>query len=214
MVVPARAWPRSRPTCLASTPGWPSAEPTFWRTCWREHRPCNGSHCLPTTQWFYYSHAPKDQPTGSEHGHIYLFARRALWESLSATPEERASQKLCGNPRSDAGARHLIAIGFDAKGLPISLFAVNSWVTGDLMLSADSTAWLLSKIDTDTGHPEIDVVMVSLVRLCQEDIEALLAKRDGTLASRLPKRVLEDRALEILTEIPLNLDARTANALN
>ena len=111
-------------------------------------------------------------------------------------------------------ARHLIAIGFDAKGLPISLFAVNSWVTGDLMLSADSTAWLLSKIDIDTGHPEIDVVMVSLVRLCQEDIEALLAKRDGTLASRLPKRVLEDRALEILTEIPLNLDARTANALN
>jgi len=111
-------------------------------------------------------------------------------------------------------ARHLIAIGFDAKGLPISLFAVNSWVTGDLMLSADSTAWLLSKIDTDTGHPEIDVVMVSLVRLCQEDIEALLAKRDGTLASRLPKRVLEDRALEILTEIPLNLDAKIANVLN
>ena len=165
-------------------------------------------------QWFYHSHAPEDRSADSEHGHIHLFARRALWEGRSATPEERAFQKLCGNPRSDAGTRHLVAIGFDTKGLPISLFAVNSWVTGDLMLSADSTARLLSEIHLDTGHPEIDAMIMSLVRLCKEDIEALLAKRDGTLASRLPKGVLEDRALEILAEIQLNLDAKIANALN
>lgn len=165
-------------------------------------------------QWFYHSHAPEDRSADSEHGHIHLFARRALWEGRSATPEERAFQKLCGNPRSDAGTRHLIAIGFDAKGLPISLFAVNPWVTGDLMLSADSTARLLSEIDLDTGHPEIDAMIMSLARLCNEDIEALLAKRDGTLASRPLRGVLADRALEILAEIQLNLDAKIADALN
>ena len=164
-------------------------------------------------QWFYHSHAPEDRSSGSEHGHIHLFARRALWEGLFVTPAEHAFRKLCGNPRSDAGTRHLIAIGFDAKGLPISLFAVNSWVTDDLMLSADSTVQLLAEIDLDTGHPEIDAMIVSLIRLCQEDIEALLAERDRALISRPPGGVLEDRALEILAEIPLNLDARMANLL-
>lgn len=165
-------------------------------------------------QWFYHSHAPEDRPAGSEHGHIHLFARRALWGGLSATPEERAFRKLCGNPRSNAGTRHLIAIGFDAKGLPTSFFAVNSWVTGDLMLSTDSTVRLLSEIDLNTGHSEIDAMIVSLVRLCQEDIEALLAERDRAFVEHLPKGVLEDRALEILAEIPLNLDVRIANALS
>lgn len=165
-------------------------------------------------QWFYHSHAPEDRFSDSEHGHIHLFARRALWEGLSATPQERAFRKLCGNPRSNAGTRHLIAIGFDVKGLPTSLFAVNSWVTGDLMLSSDSTARLLSEIDLGTGHPEIDAMIASLVRLCQEDIEALLAERDRTLASRPLRGVLEDRFLEILAVIPLNLDARMANALS
>lgn len=164
-------------------------------------------------QWFYHSHAPEDRPSDSEHGHIHLFARRALWEGLSVTPEERAFRKLCGKPSSNAGTRHLIAIGFDAKGLPISLFTVNSWVTGDLMLSADSTARLLCEIDLDTGHLEIDTMIVSLVRICQQDIETLLVERDRTLASRPPSGVMEDRALEILSEVPLNLDAKMANAL-
>ena len=164
-------------------------------------------------QWFYHSHAPEDRPSDSEHGHIHLFARRALWEGLSVTPEERAFRKLCGKPSSNAGTRHLIAIGFDAKGLPISLFTVNSWVTGDLMLSADSTARLLCEIDLDTGHLEIDTMIVSLVRICQQDIETLLVERDRTLASRPPRGVMDDRALEILAEVPLNLDAKMANAL-
>ena len=164
-------------------------------------------------QWFYHSHAPEDRPSDSEHGHIHLFARRAIWEGLSATPEEGAFRKLCGKPRSNAGTRHLIAIGFDAKGLPISLFAVNSWVTDDLMLSTDSTVRLLAEIDLDTGHPEIDAMIVSLIRLCQKDIETLLDERDRTLASRPPRGVLDDRALEILAEIPLNLDAKMANLL-
>lgn len=165
-------------------------------------------------QWFYHSHAPQDRPAGSEHGHIHLFARRPLWKNLPATSDERAFRKLCGLPCSDSGTRHLIAIGLDAKGLPISLFAVNSWVTGDLMLGAEHTARLLSQIALDTGHPDIDRMIVSLARLCGVEIRRVLAGRDEMLATREPRDVLEDRSLEVLAEAPLDLDSRIASTLS
>lgn len=164
-------------------------------------------------QWFYHSHAPEERRAGSEHGHIHLFARRALWAGLATTSDERGFRKLCGNPSSDAGTRHLMGIGLDAKGLPISLFAVNSWVTGDLMLGAERTARLLARIELDTGHPDIDLMIVSLARLCGEDIRSLLVKRDEALATRAPGVVLEDRTLEALAETVLNIDSRIASAL-
>ena len=164
-------------------------------------------------QWFYHSHAPEDRPGGPEHGHIHLFATRALWESLAATPDERAFRHLCGNPRRNTGTRHLIAIGIDPKGLPISLFTVNSWVTGDLMLAADATAQVLAAIELDTGYPDIDRVIVSLARLCREEIRLLLARRDETLKTRDPCEVLEDRTLEVLSETAIDLDESIARAL-
>lgn len=164
-------------------------------------------------QWFYHSHAPEDRAADSEHGHVHLFARRALWKGLVATPDERAFQKLCGHPRSDAGSRHLIAIGLNAKGLPISLFAVNSWVTGDLMLGAGHTAHLLSEIELDTGHPDVDRMIVSLARLCSGEIKRVLAERDEMLATRAARGVLEDRSLEMLAEASLDIDSRIENAL-
>lgn len=45
--------------------------------------------------------------------------------------------------------RHLLTIGFDTKGVPNSIFTVNSWVTGDLMLSALTTATLLEEMAID-----------------------------------------------------------------
>ena len=164
-------------------------------------------------QWFYHSHAPEDRPAGPEHGHIHLFARRTLWESLPATPDARVFRTLCGNPRCDTGTRHLIAIGLDPKGLPISLFTVNSWVTGDLMLGADATAQVLAEIALDTGYPDIDRVIVSLAHLCGPDIHLLLAERDEALKTRDPGDVLEDRTLEVLSEAAIDLDERIARAL-
>lgn len=161
-------------------------------------------------QWFYHAHAPEDRPVGPEHGHIHLFARRVLWESMPVTRNERAFQTLCGNPSGDADTRHLIAIGIDPKGLPISIFTVNSWVTGDLMLGADSTAQVLAEIRLDTGHPDIDRMIVSLAHICSEDIGLLLAQRDNTLRTREPGKCLEDRTVEILSETLINLDQRIA----
>lgn len=164
-------------------------------------------------QWFYHSHAPEDRPEAQEHGHIHLFARRALWESLPVTRDERTFQQRCGNPGGDASTRHLIAIGIDPKGLPISIFTVNSWVTGDLMLGADATAKALADIELDTGHPDIDRMIVALTRLCDEDIRRVLDERDKTLTCCDSPSVLEDRTIEILSEIVIDLDERIVQAL-
>ncbi|GAC1411986.1 MAG: hypothetical protein NVSMB6_13720 [Burkholderiaceae bacterium] len=164
-------------------------------------------------QWFYHSHAPEDRPAGPEHGHIHLFAKRALVESLPVTADERAFQKLCGNPYIDADTRHLIAIGIDPKGLPISLFTVNSWVTGDLMLGADATAQLLAEIELHTGHSEIDRMIAALTGICSDDIRCLLANRDMILKKCDSGDVLQDRTIEILSETTIDLDNLITRAL-
>ena len=164
-------------------------------------------------RWFYHSHAPEDRPAGSEHGHIHLFAQRALWEPLPETASARAFNELCGKPCSDADTRHLVAIGIDAKGLPISLFVVNAWVTGDLMLDAQATSQLLSNVALDTGYAEMDRMIEAITRLCAQDVDVLLRQRDETLARHPSATVLQDERLEILAEVALDLDEKISRAL-
>lgn len=163
-------------------------------------------------QWFYHSHAPEDRPSACEHGHFHLFARRQLWARRLQSKAEKTFSALTGHPRKRADTRHLLAIGMDAKGVPVSLFTVNSWVTGDLMLSAANTERLLARMRLNTGHPDIDAVLESVVALCLAEIRQLLAARDAAL-SRAPARgVLANRGLEVLSEIALDLDRKLAVA--
>lgn len=165
-------------------------------------------------QWFYHCHGPEDRPGNSdEHGHLHLFARRARWAQLALSDDHQAFHALCGRPVQDPETRHLVAIGLNAKGVPISLFAVNSWVTGDLMLHAAWTARLLSEIALDTGHPRIDRMIASVIRLCQDEIQRLLMARDTALATRAADTVLADTSLAMLAEERLDLDLLIAQAL-
>jgi len=159
-------------------------------------------------QWFYHSHSPEDRPGSSEHGHIHLFARRPLWARRLRSKSEKEFAKLCGYPVSDAHTRHLLAIGFNAKGLPISLFTVNSWVTGDLMLGSDLTMELLGNMELDTGHPEVDAVIESTVRMCVPELSDLMAARDRSLAAHVGPDKLGDSVLELLSEVAVDLDAK------
>lgn len=159
-------------------------------------------------QWFYHSHSPEDRPASAEHGHIHLFARRPVWARRLQSHSEKEFARLCGDPTSDARTRHLLVIGFDAKGLPISLFTVNSWVTGDLMLGAYLTVELLASMRLDTGHPEIDAVVESTVRMCVSEIAGLMSARDEALARHPGPDRLDDQTLEILSEVHIDLDAK------
>ena len=161
-------------------------------------------------QWFYHSHAPEDRPGAIEHGHFHLFARRPLWAGRLRSKAEKAFAALTGNPRKRVRTGHLLAIGMDAKGVPISLFTVNSWVTGDLMLSASTTERLLTRMRLNTGHSAIDAVLESVVALCAAEIRQVLAARDAALFRGPARGVLANRSLEILSETAIALDGKLA----
>jgi hypothetical protein len=158
--------------------------------------------------WFYHSHSPEDRPGASEHGHIHLFARRKLWARRLRSAREIEFSKLAGESAAAGNTRHLLTIGFNAKGVPTSLFTVNSWVTGDRMLSAGLTSELLSRMKLDTGHKVVDAIIESLARLYGEEIAELMAQRDKALFGWRGDGVLSDEKLELLSEIAVDVDMK------
>lgn len=159
-------------------------------------------------QWFYHAHSPEDRPDTIEHGHVHLFARRKLWSRRVRSARENAFLKLSDDPPAPATTRHLLAIGFDAKGIPINLFTVNSWVTGDLMLSAPTTMAILDRIALDTGHEAVDAVIECVVRLCRDDIREVLEARDRVLSAHRGAGLFRDERFEVLSDVGINLDAK------
>lgn len=159
-------------------------------------------------QWFYHSHSPEDRPGAAEHGHFHLFAHRRLWARRLQSTAERAFAAFTGNPCRQVNTRHLLSIGIDAKGVPISLFTVNSWVTGDLMLSAPHTERLLAQMALDTGYPEIDAVLESVIALYPGEIHQVLSMRDSVLSIKSARDVLSDKNLEVLSEMDIDLDRK------
>ncbi len=161
-------------------------------------------------QWFYHSHSPQDRPGAAEHGHIHLFARRKLWSRRLRSAHEIEFASLADDPNRQLSTRHLITIGLDAKGIPISLFTVNSWVTGDLMLSASNTALLLEQMTLDTGNDDVDAVIECVVRLYKDEILDLLGRRDAILYQKRAPGILRNESLEVLSEMALNVDQKLA----
>lgn len=159
-------------------------------------------------QWFYHSHSPEDRPGTSEHGHIHLFARRPLWSRRLQSQAEVEFRNICGHRNVRAHTRHLLGIGLNAKGVPMSLFTVNSWVTGDLMLSAVLTKQLLVSIRLNTGHTHVDAMIESVIHLCIPEIQCLLEARDASLACISGANKLEDEKLELLSELFIDLDEK------
>ena len=162
-------------------------------------------------QWFYHSHAPEDRVNSSEHGHIHLFARKDLWSGYVHSASEIKFDKFFDKSNGDASTRHLLCIGFDAKGVPANLFTVNSWVTGDRMLSAQVTVELLKQISLCTGNADVDGVVESIVHLYLKEIRVLLQARDAQLSCFQSNDVLADESLEILSRVDIDVDKKLAS---
>jgi hypothetical protein len=159
-------------------------------------------------QWFYHSHGAEDERGEAEHGHFHLFARRPLWEQLADSDEEDEFAALAESDH-DAEARHLLGISMGPKGVPVGLFTVAPRVTGDAALGAGATLEALRRVELDTGYPLIDRLIASVVDLCLPEIEAILARRDDALRAALRAGA---QPPEVLSELPLDLDAKIAAA--
>lgn len=159
-------------------------------------------------QWFYHSHSAEDRPGAAEHGHFHVFARRPALDRWLVANDETSWRQGLGFSRSSAKTRHLFCIGLDAKGVPNTLFTVNSWVTGDAMASAEGTLRLIAGLDLDTGHAGIDRLISSLAKLCAPQFARLMRDRDQALVKRsaVGPGTLEDQELEVLSEARLDLD--------
>lgn len=159
-------------------------------------------------QWFYHTHGTEDRRVDHAHGHIHLFAKRSLWSRRLQSKHEKAFQMLCGSTPLLANTCHLLAIGFDAKGLPVSLFTVNRWVTGDALLSRQLTLNLLQKMQINSGYLHVDAVITSVIQLCFDEITALMTMRDKSLADCKAPDPLNEQQLEILSETQIDLDEK------
>lgn len=147
-------------------------------------------------QWFYHAHPPEETRAAvpAEHGHLHLFARRRTWGRQPA---------------------HLLGIGLDARGVPVSLFTVHPCVTGGPLVDAAAAIRLLDRMVLDTGHPAVDTVVRAVVRLHAAELRTLMAARDATLAeysaTAKPEAVNGAEPPALLSCLRLDLDARLAS---
>jgi hypothetical protein len=133
-------------------------------------------------QCFYHSH----RGGSAEHGHLHLFQR------APATAR-------------DSAPGHLIAIGLDARGLPVSMFSVNQWVTGGAWRDARATLAALeaARFDAARGHALAGRWLGVFLRLYQPLAQRVLWRRDALLRQRSRasswQRVRGDRSLDVIS---------------
>lgn len=188
------------------------ASPTQW-----EHYPCDDAISRDRRyQWYYHSHSPADRPGSIEHGHFHLFARMEGAAAHVNATAEKGFLSVLGEPDSEATTRHLLCVGMSPVGVPTSLFTVNRWVTGDMLLSRASTLTLLESMTLDTVYPAIDALLTGLAELYRTEIRSLMSQRDRSLRARAVKGpgTLDDPTVEVLSELPLDLDGRISTALS
>jgi hypothetical protein len=144
------------------------------------------------SQFFYHCH----RPDGAEHGHVHLF-RHAT----------RSGRRRCLGRSVRGEPSHLIAIGLDARGLPVTLFTVNRWVTGGHWFDAETTLHLLRGFEMRDVPDHADACrwISGFVKMYEPVIARLLAMRDRRLARHVDvPGVLDNRRIEVLSSARLN----------
>ena len=79
------------------------------------------------------------------------------------------------------------------------------------MLSSNTTADLLDQITLCTGNDVVDAVIESSVRLYLPEIRELLVQRDAALKSWGRPSILGEEALEVLSELIINVDEKLSS---
>jgi hypothetical protein len=164
------------------------------------------------SQFFYHAH----RAGSAEHGHVHLF-----WH---ATAGARRRYARGGRQRWVRSApTHLFAVGLDAKGLPVSLFTVNRWVTGGHWFNAGTLLGMVRRFHVEPAgrHAASCRWANGFVRMYEPLVAELLRRRDAALHRAAGgdvdggaglERVLADERREVLSHVALDW-ARDLDAL-
>ena len=107
--------------------------------------------------------------------------------------------------RSRWAPSHLLAIGFDARGLPVSLFTTNLWVTDGHWFDANTTLQLLARFDPPSRgrFGSVNRFLTGFLAMYRPLVEELLHQRDRRVARLTSRRpwatVSQDQRHEVLT---------------
>lgn len=156
------------------------------------------------SQFFYHAHRSR----GNEHGHVHLF-----WHA-TASGRRRYVGGLSRRWAKTAPT-HLIAIALDDRGLPVSLFTVNRWVTDGHWFDAATTLGLVDRFEMKgvPGHEASCAWVTHFVRMYRPVIENLLHRRDQRIERHGGKgRAMGDQLLEELSLLRIDW-ARDMDAL-
>jgi hypothetical protein len=145
-------------------------------------------------RWQFYFHAHDRAEPGSarhpqEHGHIHLFRR---------SPQGRLT--------------HLAGLALDARGLPLSWFATNQWVTGERWQAAASLERHLSSIELRLRGPLAGAALwlADMVRFYAAPLRQMLRQRDEALARHCarhrlsPEQAWADRRVAVWSSVPVH----------
>jgi hypothetical protein len=162
------------------------------------------------SQYYYHAHRAE---TG-EHGHFHVFLRAGgMPLGVEPMPYTGTEQRPLG---ADAIA-HLVAVSMDRAGLPVGLFTTNRWVTGETFYGASDVISMLDRFEIDHAYPCLATNrwITALLRLFRPQIEVLLWQRDAEIFRRQRMSpgldVFEDRSLEILSELKIDIDEQASH---
>lgn len=143
----------------------------------------------------FYFHAHRD--VSGEIGHFHTFLRTGN----------------AGN--GEPGAMHLVAISMNRLGQAQSLFTTNRWVTGEVWSPATEVIAALPGFGIDHAAPSwpLNIWISSMLVLFRPEIAWLLGQRDRAIdrlvgAGRDLEAALDDKALEICSELSVSVDRR------
>lgn len=163
---------------------------------WRHYQPAEAMAIdgRPGALHYYYHAHPTPGAHTAEHGHFHLFAQ------------------LGADGEGVARYTHLIAIGVDARGLPIRLFTTNRWVTDETWLPADRLIGLVEQIAhcrVRRSDP-IDAWLRAQLGVFAPQVIGLLRYRDRRMRARRQDGgrpgLFEDRRMHVVSQCLVSVE--------
>lgn len=132
----------------------------------------------------------------------------------------RAAASRAADPQSPEEAlSHIVGVGIDRFGRARTLFTTNRWVTGETWYRATDVVGMIDRFDIELARPSwlVNRWISSVITLFRPQIETLLHERDRAIEAHRrafpDSDVFEDRALEVTSELRIDVAAQSAAVL-